>query len=113
MKFLPEQRPISAFGDGGFRFGDHSHRGDLLILPSGMRAWDGEDYSGIFSEVADLDFVIIGTGAGFQRISSTLAQQFATAGLSADAMATAAAVRTYNLMLGDARRVAAALRAVP
>ena len=113
MRFLPEQRPISAFGAGGFRFGNHSHRGDLLILPSGTRAWDGQDYSGIFAEAADLDFAIIGTGLHLERIPPALAQKFVEAGISVDAMGTAAAVRTYNLMLGDARRVAAALRAVP
>src|SRR3978361_207877 len=103
MKFLPEQRPIDAFGDGGFRFGDHSHRGDLLSLPAGMQAWDGSDYSGIFAEASELDFLIVGSGVRLERISPALAQRFAAAGLNADAMTTAAAVRTYNLMLGDAR----------
>ena len=36
---LPGRYAIDAFGAGGFRFGDMSHRGSLLILPSGMWAW--------------------------------------------------------------------------
>jgi uncharacterized protein len=112
MKFLPERRVISAFGDGGFRFGDHSHRGHLLVLPSGMRAWDGADFSPVFAESAEIDFFILGTGVGFNRLEPALAQRFVELGISADAMSTSAAVRTYNLMLGDARRVAAAMLAV-
>ena len=112
MKFLPERRAISSFGDGGFRFGDHSHRGHLLILPSGMRAWDGVDFSGVFAEADDIDFLIMGTGPGLTRIAGELAVRFHEAGISADAMSTSAAVHSYNLMFGEARRVSAALLVV-
>ncbi|MEX0860862.1 MAG: MTH938/NDUFAF3 family protein, partial [Cucumibacter sp.] len=39
----PYQAPIDAYGDGGFRFADMSHRGSLLCLPTGMFAWDLAD----------------------------------------------------------------------
>ncbi len=113
MKFLPERRAITSFGDGGFRFGDHSHRGHLLILPSGMRAWDGADYTGVFAEAEEIDFLVVGSGARLNRIAPGLAERLQKAGISADAMSTSAAVHSYNLMFGEARRVAAALIAVP
>ena len=113
MKFLPERRAIASFGDGGFRFGDHSHLGHLLILPSGMRAWDGVDFTAVFAEADDIDFLILGTGVKLQRISTELAAQLQTSRISADAMSTSAAVHSYNLMLGEARRVAAGFLAVP
>jgi len=113
MKFLPERRAIASFGDGGFRFGDHSHLGHLLILPSGMRAWDGVDLTAVFAEADDIDFLILGTGVKLQRISTELAAQLQTSRISADAMSTSAAVHSYNLMLGEARRVAAGFLAVP
>jgi len=112
MRFLPERRPIASFGDGGFRFGDHSHKGHLLILPSGMRAWDGVDFSTIIAESGDIDALLLGTGAVFKRLEAGAAARFMKLGISADAMTTSAAVHTYNLMLGDQRRVAAALLAV-
>ena len=33
----PGRAPIEAYGNGGFRFADMSHRGSLLALPSGMK----------------------------------------------------------------------------
>ncbi|MHB1111361.1 MAG: Mth938-like domain-containing protein, partial [Devosia sp.] len=36
----PYQAPIDAYGNGGFRFAGMSHRGSLLCLPTGMRAWN-------------------------------------------------------------------------
>ena len=38
-RHLPGRREIEAYGNGGFRFGGMSHRGSILALPSGMRAW--------------------------------------------------------------------------
>ena len=36
---FPGQAPIDAYGNGGFRFADMSHRGSLLLLPSGVYGW--------------------------------------------------------------------------
>ncbi len=112
MKFLPERRPISSYGDGGFRFGDHSHRGDLLVLPSGMSAWDGKDFSGVLAEKSEIDFLIMGTGAKLKQLDPRLAASVEAVGVSVDAMPTAAAIATYNVMLAEGRRVAAAFIAV-
>ena len=113
MKFLPERRPISSFGDGGFRFGDHSHRGHLLVLPSGTSAWDGADYSAIIAEKDEIDFLVIGTGANFVRLAAGVQAALLAASISADAMTTSAAIHSYNYMLAEGRRVAAAFVAVP
>ncbi len=109
MKFLPQRHAIASFGEGGFRFGDMSHQGHLLVLPSGMRAWDGSDLSGFIAEKDAIDFIVIGTGAGFKRLALGALEPH---GLSAEVMSTSAAVHSYNLMLGEARRVAAAFMAV-
>ena len=36
--FVPGRAPIDAYGNGGFRFADMSHRGSILALPSGIKA---------------------------------------------------------------------------
>ena len=113
MKFLPERRPISSFGDGGFRFGDHSHKGHLLVLPSGMSAWDGKDFGPVLTEKDEIDFLVVGTGVKFARLDARIALQFLKLGINADAMTTSAAIHSFNLMLGEGRRVAACLIAVP
>ena len=33
---FPGRAPIDAYGNGGFRFADMSHRGSILCLPSGV-----------------------------------------------------------------------------
>jgi uncharacterized protein len=108
VKFLPQRYAIASFGSGGFRFGDHSHLGNLLVLPSGMRAWDGTDFSELFAERADIDFVLMGTGAQMVRPPRATFDFFATHNLPFDFMSTSSAVHTYNQVLSERRRVAAA-----
>jgi uncharacterized protein len=118
--FLPERREIDAFGNGGFRFGGMSHRGSLLILPSGMRAWTppepfhhGEDhYAPFIAEAVDIDMVLIGTGALPLPLPAALRALFREHAISADVMTTASAASTYNLLLSESRRVASALVAI-
>jgi len=38
--FVPGRHIIDTYGNGGFRFAGMSHRGSILMLPSGVRAWD-------------------------------------------------------------------------
>lgn len=114
---LPRQVPIDAHGGGGFRFGGMSHRGSLLCLPEGIWAWpvaapeaiDDEALSMVFARAGNLDFFILGTGAVLRPLSERLRLRFREAHISADAMATAPALHTYNVMLMENRRVGAGL----
>ena len=107
MKLLPERRAITSFGDGGFRFGDHSHRGHLLVLPSGTRDWDGKDFAAVIAELDEIDFFVLGTGVKLARIALNLGPK-----VQYDSMTTSAAIHSYNYMLAEGRRVAAAFIAV-
>jgi uncharacterized protein len=117
---LPQQALIEAHGGGGFRFADMSHRGSLLCLPDGIWAWPiatfdtvtEEALSPVFSRAGNLDFFILGTGAEPRLLPEALRRRFRAAHISADAMATGPAVRTYNVMLMENRRVGAGLLAV-
>jgi uncharacterized protein len=118
MKFLPQVFPIASFGDGGFRFGSHSHLGSLLILPSGMRAWDASeiilytDFSTVLAEKENFDVLILGMGKTMYRPSHDVMQFFAKHNVNLDFMSTSSAVHNYNVMLAESRRVAACLVAV-
>jgi uncharacterized protein len=112
VKFLPQRYAIASFGNGGFRFGEHSHLGHLLILPSGMRAWDGVDFSALLPEREDIDFVLMGTGKQMVRPPKSTFAFFAAQNLQFDFMNTSSAVHTYNQVLSDGRRVAAGFVAV-
>ncbi len=117
---LPQPAPIDAYGNGGFRFAGMSHRGSLLCFPDGIWAWPVAAASELSADLlapalqraASLDFFLIGAGKDPWVLPPALRERFHAAGLSVDTMATGAAVRTYNILLAEDRRVGAALIAV-
>jgi uncharacterized protein len=117
---LPQPAPIDAYGDGGFRFGGMSHRGSLLCFPDGVWAWavgdprqlDENALAAAFDRAQTLDFFLIGAGRDPWPLPETLRQRFRALSLSVDTMPTGAAVRTYNILLAENRRVGAGLIAV-
>lgn len=118
---LPGRALIDAYGNGGFRFGTMSHRGSLLCLPSGIYAWQAQRIEDITPQILasvlaergdELRFLLIGMGNEMRPLHERLRFFFGGSGISIDAMATGAAARTYNIMLGEGRPVAAALLAI-
>ena len=118
---LPRSAPIEAYGKGGFAFADMSHRGSLLCLPDAIWAWPVSDPAEIdrralervFAAAGSIDTLIIGTGTGVWLPPTDLRQALRRVSVVLDAMQTGPAIRTYNIMMGERRRVAAALIAVP
>jgi uncharacterized protein len=118
---LPRSAPIEAYGNGGFAFADMSHRGSLLCLPDAIWAWpvarpeeiDEASLARVFAAANGIDTLIVGTGTGIWLPPSRLREALRAAGVVLDAMQTGPAIRTYNIMMGERRRVAAALIAVP
>ncbi len=117
---LPQPAAIEAYGNGGFRFAGMSHRGHLLCLPSGIYAWEvadaaalGEaDFADLFLETERIDVLLIGTGREIRPIAEALRWRLRDRHIQADAMQTGQAVRTWNILLGENRRVAGAFLAV-
>ncbi len=118
---LPRSAPIEAYGNGGFAFAGMSHRGSLLCLPDAIWAWpvtrpeeiDKYSLERVFAAANGIDTLIIGTGTGVWLPPSDLRQALRAVSIVLDAMQTGPAIRTYNIMIGERRRVAAALIAVP
>jgi len=118
---LPRPAPIDAYGEGGFRFGGMSHRGSLLCLPDAIWAWqvtspaEIDEYSlaRVFKAANAIDTLIVGTGTEVWVPPKGLREALRAVHVVLDAMQTGPAIRTYNIMLGERRRVAAALIAVP
>lgn len=111
-RHYPGRPLIDAYGNGGFRFAGMSHRGSILILPSGVHAWDGMGLGDVFRERDGIDLFLLGTGRAMARPPLKVREMFTTAGIQLDYMATGFAVSTYNLLLSEKRKVAAALLAV-
>ena len=118
---LPRSAPIDAYGNGGFRFADMSHSGSLLCLPDAIWAWPVNDpkdidrYSleRVFEHANEIDTLLIGTGSGVWIAPAPLRNALRQVHVVLDTMQTGPAIRTYNVMMGERRRVAAALIAVP
>ncbi|GGE44811.1 membrane protein [Agaricicola taiwanensis] len=119
-RFLPERAAIDAYGNGGFRFGGMSHRGSLLCLPSGMHAWPVGDFGAlnlaafdkVIAEAGEIGHLLVGTGSTIRPLPPALLERLKAAGVNAEPMSTGNAARTYNILLGENRKVAAALIAV-
>jgi uncharacterized protein len=117
---FPRPAPIDAYGQGGFRFADMSHRGSLLCLPDGIWAWsvtqaseiDKAALARVFENAQAIETLILGTGRDMWRPEPALRDTLRAAGIVLDPMQTGSAITTYNIMLGEGRRVAAALIAV-
>jgi uncharacterized protein len=118
---LPRSAPIEAYGKGGFAFADMSHRGSLLCLPNAIWAWpvttpqeiDQASLQRVFEAAASIDTLIIGTGKEVWLPPPSLREALRAVKIVLDPMQTGPAIRTYNIMMGERRRVAAALIAVP
>jgi uncharacterized protein len=118
---LPRSASIDAYGKGGFAFAGMSHRGSLLCLPDAVWAWEVEQpdqidrYSltRVFAAASSIDTLIIGTGTDVWLVPAELRSALRAVRVVIDAMQTGPAIRTYNVMIGERRRVAAALIAVP
>src|SRR3990170_8489349 len=111
----PRRAPIDAYGNGGFRFADMSHRGSILCLPSGIYAWSASDaaalsvvdFAQVFTDLKPPATLLLGTGTLQIWPSFDLSKAFAAASLGLEVMSTGAAARTYNVLLAEKRCVAA------
>lgn len=118
--FYPGRAAIDAYGNGGFRFADMSHRGSLLILPDRMCAWDSlhadsitvASLASVLGQLTAPWFLLLGTGKRQVFPSADIRRAFIDAGIGLEVMDTGAAARTYNVLLAEGRPVAAALMAV-
>lgn len=116
----PRPAPIESYGKGGFRFAGMSHRGSLLLLPSGIWTWPVTEPSGItaealapvIAEAERIGIVLIGTGPVRWPLPVELVRLFLDHGLSVETSRTGQAANTFNILLEERRRVAAALIAV-
>jgi uncharacterized protein len=119
-RHLPHAAAIDAYGKGGFRFAGMSHRGSLLCLPHGIwasavtsaGAIDIADLSLVFAPDVVIDHFLIGTGKDPVPLPPSLRDAFREHRIALEAMTTGAAVRTYNILLAERRRIGALLIAV-
>lgn len=117
---LPRTTPIDAYGNGGFRFAGMSHRGSILCVPGGIWAWPltrADDISEatlarVFAAAREIELFVLGTGRDIWVMPEGLRWRFRDYRIAVEVMPTGAAVRTWNVLMPEGRRVAAGLVAV-
>lgn len=119
---IPAERPpaVEGYGGGGFRVDGIVHEGSLIVLPTGVVSWDVSQFAHIgetslppalFAD-AHVELLLLGCGERMQMVPKSLRDALRAVGTIVEPMGTGAAVRTYNVLLGENRQVAAALIAI-
>lgn len=111
---------VQTYGDRGFRIAGVRYEGSVLIFLDRVVRWPitrlGEvmidSFTPLRSEDVSFEIVILGCGRGVPAEAWTLRKKLREAGIIVEAMDTGAACRTFNVLVSEERRVAAALIAV-
>ncbi len=111
---------IQAYGEGGFRIAGGRVAGSVLVFPERVVAWPVErfaditlaDLAEVLAEKPGVELLLVGCGERPPPAPPSLREDLRGAGIVADFMDTGAACRTFNVLLAEDRRVAAALIAV-
>jgi uncharacterized protein len=111
---------IERYGKGGFRVSGQTLTGSILVLNDRVESWPVADIAHLSVEslqpviaaAPPIQILLLGCGPRIAFIAPPLRQALREAGVVIDAMDTGAACRTYNVLLAEERRVAAALIAV-
>ena len=107
---------IESYGPRGFRVSGVAYQGAILVFPDKVESW----MAAIMAEVdfaslkplldhGEVEILLLGCGKSIARLPEELRQALRRQGIVVDAMDTGAACRTYNVLLAEERRVAAAL----
>ena len=116
----PNRLFIDGYGNGGFRIAGEFHRGSHFILPDRAIAWPvsafeeagAASFAPLIEAAGEAELLLIGMGARMQPVPAAIRDICRAAGLTVEPMDTGAAARTYNILLAEDRRVAAALIAI-
>lgn len=107
---------IRAHAPGEVRINDAVYVRSLIVMPSQLVPdWGPIDFAGLstghFDAITQLrpELVLLGTGTRLMFPHPRLTRSLIEAGIGLEAMDTAAACRTYNILMGEGRVVAAAL----
>ena len=109
---------IQAHRAGGFTIAGVRHEGSVLVLPERTLLWPVRELSAVTpvslgpiidAAPASIDILVLGCGAVFGQPTAELRAALRAQGIVTEAMDTRAACRTFNVLLAEDRRVAAAL----
>lgn len=111
---------IQGYGDGHFTIAGTRHQGSVIVLPEKTMSWPITNAADV--ELSELEIIqdsehgieilIFGGGPTTPFVHPDLRDELKSMGISIEPMNTGAGCRTFNVLLSEDRRVAAALIAV-
>jgi uncharacterized protein len=115
-----DRQLITRYGGGRFHIGGAVHEGSVLVFPDRTEAWPVRDPGQIVLEVLQavlaqrpaVEILLLGCGLRAAPVPGAVRRGLGAEGITVEPMDTGAACRTYNVLLSEERRVAAALIAV-
>jgi uncharacterized protein len=107
---------IERYAPSGFRVSGVIYHGPVLIFPDRTVEWDAASARDVSWETlapviehGGVEILLLGLGRSTTAVPAALRTVLRTAGIALEAMGTGAACRTYNVLVAEDRRVAAAL----
>ena len=119
---VPENRQvIESYGAGRFRVSGVEHTGSVLVFQDRTIPWNvarmdslaADSFGPIIAADPSVEILLLGCGERLQFLTQDLRTHLRDHAIGFDVMDTGAACRTYNVLIAEARRVAAALIALP
>jgi uncharacterized protein len=106
---------VTGYGPGYIEINGARHSGNLILAAASVQPWSAAGFESLQAEDfepllhLEPELVLLGTGRRHRLADRRLTAHLAGAGIALEAMDTGAACRTYNILVSDGRRVAAAL----
>ena len=112
---------IDGFGPGSFQISGKVYAGSVIVTAVQTVSWPigsvaelrPESFAHVVEANVRPELLLLGCGAKFALVPRPVRESLRQVGIVVDAMDTRAACRTYNVLIAEERRVAAALIALP
>lgn len=118
MPMIPSDRQvIDGYGPGQFCISGQWRVGAVIVLPDRTLSWDAtdvaslsvEDFAPVLAAEPKVEILLLGTGGTMRMIPKALRLTLREQGVVVELMDSRAVCRTYNVLLAEGRRVAAAM----
>ena len=106
---------FSGYGEGYVLVNGQRHAGNMIVMPEQILPWSAAAFDALteadFDVIAglNLEILLLGTGPKQRFPHPRLTRALAARRVGVEAMDLQAACRTYNILMAEERRVAAAI----
>ena len=106
---------ITGYGEGYVMVNGERRDSSVVVLPDRIESWQVSQFEGltesdfVFLKNLGAEIVLLGTGSRQRFPHPRLTAALAQAGIGLEVMDVQAACRTYNILVAEERKVAAAL----